>query len=105
MEQLGTRNSLSRREQIDPWEHHTKHCSTCRKTLVTMKRGQKLLLFMSIVSGLLSTRTVLPLPVGLVSTGICLYGHLFLKKFATVMEGNPEISQISDRSVAAAAND
>jgi hypothetical protein len=107
MEQLGPR-SLSRREQIDPWENHTKHCSTCRKTLVTLKRSQKVLLFLAIASGILcGSRTSFPRPqiLGLVSAGVFLYSHLFLKNLATVMEGNPEVSNVSDRSSAANAAD
>jgi phenylpropionate dioxygenase-like ring-hydroxylating dioxygenase large terminal subunit len=107
MEQLGPK-SLSRREQIDPWENHTKHCSTCRKTLGTIKRSQKVLLFLSIASGILTGgRTSLQRPpiIGLVSAGIFLYGHMFLKKLATVMEGNPEVSNVPDRSSAANAAD
>jgi len=107
MEQLGPR-SLPRREQIDPWESHTKHCSTCRMTLVRMKKSQKILLFLSIASGFFSggrptsiSRSI----IGLASAGMFLYGNMFLKKLATVMEGNPEISQVSDRSSSADAAD
>jgi hypothetical protein len=42
--------------------------------------------------------------VGILSAGICLYGRNFLKKFATALEGNPEMSGIGDRSVAASAD-
>ena len=31
---------LSRREQIDPWEAHTKHCSKCRTALQRFKKAQ-----------------------------------------------------------------
>lgn len=98
---LGPR-ALSRREQIDPWENHVKHCATCRKSLKNMKRGQKGLLFLAFASGILSSR--MPV-VGLLSTGLSLYGRNFLKKFATALEGNYETSLLDDRSVAAIADD
>lgn len=100
MEQLGSK-CLSRREQIDPWEGHTKHCSTCRKALGNMKKGQKALLFLAVASGVLGSRAPV---VGIMSAGICLYGRNFLKKFATALEGNPEMSGVGDRSVAASAD-
>jgi len=100
MKQLGSK-CLSRREQIDPWEGHTKNCSSCRKALGNMKKGQKAFLFLAVASGLLGSRAPV---VGILSAGICLYGRNFLKKFATALEGNPEMSGIGDRSVAASAD-
>lgn len=98
---------LSRREQIDPWEGHTKHCSSCRKALGNMKKGQHVLLFMAFASGCLGGslgrgRVVAPM-VGMLGAGVCLYGRNFLKKFATALEGNPEVSGVGDRSAAASA--
>ena len=100
MEELGP-NVLSRREQIDPWENHAKHCSTCRKSLKNIRRGQTACLFLAIASTVLGRR----IPVlGLVGAGVSLYGHNFLKRFATVIEGNPEKGGVGDRSAAAAAD-
>jgi nitrite reductase/ring-hydroxylating ferredoxin subunit len=99
---------LSRREQIDPWEGHTKHCSSCRKSLRYMKKGQHVLLFLALGSGVLGGglgrgRVVAPL-LGMVGAGVCLYGRNFLKKFATALEGNPEVSGVNDRSASASAD-
>ena len=99
---------LSRREQIDPWEGHTKHCSSCRKSLGYMKKGQHVLLFMALASGVLGGglgrgRVVAPV-VGMVGAGVCLYGRNFLRKFATALEGNPEVSGVNDRSASASAD-
>ena len=33
-------SELSRREQIDPWEGHTKHCSKCRTALDRFKKAK-----------------------------------------------------------------
>jgi len=99
MDQLGP-TCLSRREQIDPWDNHTKHCSTCLKSLKTIKKLQAACMFMAIASTVLSRR----IPVlGLIGVGSSLYGRNFLKRFATTIEGNPEKSGICDRSAAAAA--
>mmetsp|Transcript_2132 Transcript_2132/g.3002 ORF Transcript_2132/g.3002 Transcript_2132/m.3002 type:complete len:357 (+) Transcript_2132:167-1237(+) len=89
---------LSRREQIDPWENHSKHCSACRKALSWMKRGQKALLFTAIIGAIIGRNKPL---LGLSLAALSLYGKNFLKKFATAIEGNPEISLIEDRSIAA----
>lgn len=98
--QLGP-TALSRGAQIDPWENHSKHCSVCRKSLRTLKRWQGALLFTALASTMLARR--IPL-LGLFGIGSSLFLRNFLRKFATVIEGNPEQSGIHDRSAAAAAD-
>ena len=100
MEQLGPR-SLGRREQIDPWENHVKHCSICRKSLKRIKRLQAMFMFMALASTAISRSNPI---FGLVGVGASLFGRNFFKKFATAVEGNPELSGIADRSVAASAD-
>lgn len=105
MDQLGSNNQiLSRREQIDPWEYHTKQCATCRQSLKRMKQIQAVCLFTAIASGCTFLTRRLPIA-GLLGIGVSLYTRLFFKKFATALEGNPERSLIGDRSVAADADD
>jgi len=99
VDELGS-HSLSRQDQIDPWENHAKHCSVCRNTLKKMKMGQSLCMFCAIASVMLGRR----MPVlGLVGAGVGLFGTHFLKRFATVIEGNPRQSELADRSAAALA--
>lgn len=99
--QLGP-TSLSRREQIDPWENHAKHCSVCRNTLGRMKKLQTGSLFLALMCALLGGHYKKPL-LATIGIGAGLLGNNFFKKFATVIEGNPDASGIADRSVAASA--
>ncbi len=100
MDQLGP-TALLRREQIDPWENHAKHCSVCRQTLANMKKLQTASLFLALLSVLFGSRKPL---LGVAGATIGLLGHRFVKRFATVIEGNPEQSGIGDRSAAATAD-
>lgn len=96
---LGTR-ALTRREQIDPWESHSKHCSECRAALRVMKRGQ----IAGIVWAGLSAVFLRRWPViAAVAIGLGVWVNVFLKKCATVIEGNPYPSGVDDRSPAATA--
>ncbi len=100
VDELGP-HSLSRQEQIDPWEGHAKHCTICRTALKRMKMGQNLCKFFAIASVVLCRRMRV---LGLVGAGLGLYGNHFLKRFATVIEGNPRQSELADRSAAALAD-
>ena len=100
MEELGP-ITLSRREQIDPWDNHAKHCSECRKALKNVKRIQMACL----VGTIGSTVLVSSHPIfGILGIGSTLYGRNFLKRVATTIEGNPERSEVCDRSAAAIAD-
>lgn len=100
MDELGPR-SMTRQEQIDPWENHAKHCAICRNTLKKMKMGQNVCMFLAIASVVVARR----IPVlGLAGIGLGLFGQNFLKRFATVIEGNPRASELADRSAAALAD-
>jgi len=98
--QLGP-TALTRHEQIDPWENHAKHCSICRRSLKRMKLGKKAFLFLALASPIFGRRVPL-LGIGGVAFG--LFGHNFLTKLATIIEGNPERSLVADRSAAALAD-
>lgn len=99
MDQLGSK-CLSRYEQIDPWEYHAKHCSTCRNALARMKKLQTVSLFFSLLSVIIGRRKPL---LAVIGAGVGLLVNNFIKKCATVIEGNPERSGVNDRSAAAAA--
>lgn len=89
--------SMTRREQIDPWEYHTKHCSSCRRALKVMKRVQWGSLFVSIASAVLLRNT--PVRASL-AAGLALYVRYLALRTATAVEGNPYPSGIADRSPA-----
>jgi len=99
MEQLGP-TTLLRKDQIDPWENHAKHCSTCRKALANLKKLQTASLFLSLLSVIVGSKKPI---FGVFGAAMGLLGHGFFKRFATVIEGNPEVSGIADRSPAASA--
>jgi len=101
MEQLGPA-PLSRREQIDPWVNHARHCASCRRGLRRIKRLRAACTFLALASAAAAGRRH-PV-VGLAGVGASLYGRNFFKKFATAIEGNPEASGIADRSTAASAD-
>ena len=92
---------MTRREQIDPWEYHSKHCSSCRRALKVMKRVQVIGLFASIASAIFlrnaPVRAVLAAALGL-------YVRYLAGKTATAVEGNPYPSGVADRSPAHAEN-
>lgn len=94
-------SALLRSEQIDPWENHSKHCSHCRNSLKTLKKGQAICLALAVASIVLARNNPF---IALSGTGLTLFARNFLKKTATVIEGNPERSLIADRSVAAMAD-
>ena len=92
---------LDRSEQIDPWENHVKHCSTCRTALKRMKKMQGVCLLMALLSTILSRRAPI---LGIVGAGSSLLARNLVKRFATALEGNPERSKIDDRSTSALAD-
>lgn len=114
MDLLGP-TTLTRREQIDPWESHTKHCSSCRKALGMLKKGQSLCLAFALLSVVLGVsgsaslsstsagigRKVIKPLLALIGGSGALYGRNIMKKLATALEGNPYAGEIEDRSVAA----
>mmetsp|Transcript_6608 Transcript_6608/g.9682 ORF Transcript_6608/g.9682 Transcript_6608/m.9682 type:complete len:446 (+) Transcript_6608:3-1340(+) len=93
-------DALARKEQIDPWENHAKHCSSCRRDLKKLKRGQHFLFFFAITATAFIRRSPAASVAG---AGLGLCGYHFLKRLATVIEGNPERSGVNDRSVSASA--
>lgn len=99
-EQLGP-YSIPRHDQINPWDNHAKHCSSCRRTLKKIKLIQKICLYSSIASIVLlfqKKRFFHPiLAFAFATTGIS--ASSFCRKAATVIEGNPYASGIGDRSV------
>lgn len=88
---------MTRQQQIDPWEYHTKHCSSCRRSLKTMKRVQLGGLFASIASAILLRNS--PIRAALVAA-TALYVRFLATQAATALEGNPYPSGVSDRSPA-----
>lgn len=100
IEQLGSQ-SLSRREQIDPWRHHTKNCDACRRALNSWKRTEKLsLVFSFLAVGLgMSGSTMSSIAVVLSLAGLTL--HYCSKSVCAILEGNPFPSGVADRSAAA----
>lgn len=92
---------MTRREQIDPWEYHTKHCSSCRRALKVMKRVQMGGLFASIASAVLLRNS--PVRAAL-TVAAALYVRYLAMKTATAVEGNPFPSGVADRSPAHTEN-
>lgn len=90
--------SLSRAEQIDPWTNHAKNCVKCRRALIKMRLLQRLSAAGAAIGAIL-LRNKPPIAIGFVLAG--LWAHNFLRKFATVIEGNNHRAEIDDRSVAA----
>jgi hypothetical protein len=97
MEQLGP-NAMTRAEMIDPWMNHVKHCSACRNSLIKWKQIQKASLALSFVAAALlgSRKPLVAAILSLMGLGL----HNFSSKVATIMEGNPHQSRITDRSAA-----
>lgn len=93
--------ALLRSEQIDPWENHAKHCSHCRKSLKKLKIGQAICLVLAVMNPVLIRSQPIAAIAG---SGLFLFARNFLKKTATVIEGNSERSLIDDRSAAALAD-
>jgi hypothetical protein len=88
---------LDRRQQIDPWQHHSRQCASCRKALKLFQRIQ----FGGLLSAFLCTLLLRQRP--MLAT-IAVAASLFVRHFAislrTIIEGNPHPSGYSDRSVA-----
>ena len=94
-------SALLRSQQIDPWENHSKHCSHCRNSLKKLKLGQAICLLLAFANPVLIRGQPV---VAIAGTGLFLFARNFLKKTATVIEGNSERSLIGDRSSAAIAD-
>lgn len=90
--------ALSRAEQIDPWIHHAKHCSSCRRGLKQMRVMQKVVIAGTAIGAIMLQRRP-SLAIAPVLVGI--YAHNFLRKLATSIEGNTNRAEIGDRSIAA----
>ena len=93
---------MSREEQIDPWQHHAKHCSKCQKALKRLKSGQRLSVVVAAIGAIL-LKNKPPLAVAGLLAGFWISN--FLRKLATAFEGNTSRSEIGYRSVAATALD
>ena len=89
---------LSRAEQIDPWVHHSKHCSKCRRALMWMKRLRRISVACA-ASLAITLRNKPPFAISFILVG--LWANNFLQKLTTVIEGNSHRSEIGDRSVSA----
>lgn len=95
-------NSIPRQEQINPWENHAKHCSTCRNALQRMKLIQKLSLYVTVGSVLVLKRYPI-MAFFIAATGIS--SNFFCRKSATVIEGNPYAGGIGYRPVSTEMQD
>lgn len=100
IEQLGSKSS-TRKEQIDPWRHHTKNCDSCRRALNSWKQIEKVSLFFSFLAiGVGISGTISSVAVVLTSlAGLLL--HYCSKSVCAILEGNPFPSGVADRSAAA----
>ena len=90
--------ALGRAEQIDPWLHHARDCAQCRGALRKMRLLQQLGTAGAAMGAIL-LRNKPPLAMALVLAGV--WGHHFLRKFATTIEGNTHRAEIEGRSVSA----
>lgn len=88
---------MSRRELIDPWKYHSKQCSSCRRALKVTTKIQAGSLFATVAS-VAVMRNWPVRAVVMAAIGLCV--NAMAAKTATVIEGNPYPSGISDRSVA-----
>lgn len=88
---------LSREQQIDPWQHHSKQCASCRKALKLFSRVKTGGLVTSIVSAIVLRKWPLR---ALLAVGVSLWARHMAGKICTVIEGNPHPSRIGDRSPA-----
>ena len=100
IEQLGM-YSLSRKQQIDPWENHSKHCSHCIDSLTKLKSGQKICVLLAFCSSILFRKSP---PLAISVAVLAMFGYQTLGKLRTVIEGNPHASEIGYRSVSANAD-
>lgn len=90
--------AMSRAEQIDPWVHHAKNCAKCRGALRNMRLLQKVSTAGAAIGAILLRRKP---PIAIAAVLLGMWAHNFLRKFATVIEGNVNRAEIDDRSVAA----
>lgn len=88
---------LDRKTQIDPWQHHTRQCTSCRGALRVCKRIQLGGLVTSILSAALLRQW--PIRSGLL-VAASLYARHLAMRLSTVLEGNPSPSGYDDRSPA-----
>jgi hypothetical protein len=91
-------SALNRAEQIDPWNHHAKHCVKCRRALKQIRALQKSITAGAAVGAMLLQRRP-PLVIALVLASM--YAYNVLRKLATAIEGNSNRGEVGDRSVAA----
>jgi hypothetical protein len=92
---------LSRREQLDPWNSHTKQCSTCRSVLRVAKRTQRLSLVM-VAAGALFTRGRHPI-VACLLLAFGVLARLRADRFVAALEGESSFpSNIHDRTFVSA---
>jgi hypothetical protein len=90
--------ALSRAEQIDPWIHHAKYCSNCRRALKQMRIMQKVVTAGTAIGAIMFQRRP---PFAIASVLLGIYTHNFLRKLATAIEGNTNRAEIGDRSFSA----
>jgi hypothetical protein len=91
---------LSRRDQIDPWITHTKHCSKCRSILRKAKRVETFSLIAAAVGAIFSSSRHPILACTMLAAG-----YLVNRKARTIvvaLEGEPNPSQVNDRTSASA---
>jgi hypothetical protein len=88
---------LDRRQQIDPWQHHSRQCASCRGALKVFQRIQLGGLATAITSAVVLKKW--PVRAVLV-VAASLYARYLAMKVATVIEGNPSPSGYADRSPA-----
>jgi hypothetical protein len=88
---------LSRMEQINPWNLHSKQCVSCRKGLENIKKVEKGGWVVAIASAILFRSS--PIRAALLAA-IAMYTSLMCSKMATTIEGNPHPSGYDDRSPA-----
>mmetsp|Transcript_6512 Transcript_6512/g.13536 ORF Transcript_6512/g.13536 Transcript_6512/m.13536 type:complete len:484 (-) Transcript_6512:137-1588(-) len=95
----------SRRQQIDVWEGHSKHCSECRAGLKKLKRLQKLGMVAAVWGTVLGSkiRGLWGGAAGIALGSLGLLVNLFARKCAAIIEGEVAPSGIADRSAAALA--
>mmetsp|Transcript_8496 Transcript_8496/g.18706 ORF Transcript_8496/g.18706 Transcript_8496/m.18706 type:complete len:211 (-) Transcript_8496:198-830(-) len=88
-------SELTRFQQINPWENHSKHCSSCRDALAIMKKGKRRsILFAALSTILFRNRPV----VASVSVILSLLTNRLFAWCASAVEGNPFASNVDDRS-------
>lgn len=92
--------SLTRREQIDPWENHAKHCSHCRKALATADKAQRYSILFFIGSVIFRGEGLLSSALSGVSSVASLAVFALAHKVKAIIRGEIDPFFVSDRSVA-----